>query len=339
MLSSGIGFWWFSFVYLEFSGLSVTLFEIAHDVQYMAITWLYNCRRVTSNSDVDGFMRFVFRRGMVFLYLGLIVAYGAIGIVPSLVQDGTVFAFFNAFILISTILHYYYDGFIWKVREKSTQAGLGVGEETVSSRAVQVGGLAHLLKWSPLILFIGWLFATDLTDSSLSPEAKGALRRSYEQQLSVSTVLPKGEDEQSWLYEEFDQAQKIAAAVPGDGNAQMRAAIMLANFGRKDEATELLEKLLTRRPSLADGHQMLGEIHLSRGNFDQAALCFQAAIAHARTKRERTNANLKLAEVYLNQKQFELAKAKTQEVLKDNPELKSSINDLRKRKQTFGASQ
>ena len=34
MFGSGIGFWWFSFVYLEFTGLSVTLFEIAHDVQY-----------------------------------------------------------------------------------------------------------------------------------------------------------------------------------------------------------------------------------------------------------------------------------------------------------------
>ena len=119
----------------------------------------------------------------------------------------------------------------------------------------------------------------------------------------------------------------------------MRAAIMLANFGRKDEAADLLEKLLTRRPSLADGHQMLGEIHLSRGNFDQAALCFQTAIAHARTKRERTNANLKLVEVYLNQKQFELAKAIFQEELKDNPKLESSINALRKGKQNVGTAQ
>lgn len=341
MLSSGIGFWWFSFVYVQFSGLSVTLFEVAHDVQYMAITWLYNCRRVKSNPEFDGFMRFVFRRGMVLLYLGLIAAYGAIGIVPSLVQDGTVFAFINAFILISTILHYYYDGFIWKVREKSTQAALGVGDAAVASRAAQmrVGGFAHFLKWSPIILFIAWLFVTDLTDPSLSPKAKEDLKQLYEQQLLPSTALPAREDQQSWLYAEFDRAQKIAAAVPGDQEAQMRAAIMLANFGRNDEATETLEKLVERRPSLATAHQLLGEIHLHRGNFDQAVRSLQIAFSHARSKKERTNANLKLGEVYLNQGQIELAKAKFQEALLDNPKLESSIDALRKGIRTGGAPQ
>ncbi len=331
MLASGIGFWWFSFVYVEFSGLSVTLYEIAHDVQYMAITWLYNCRRVNSSPEFDGFMRFVFRRGMVLLYVGLIAAYGALGLVPSLVQDGIVFSFFNAFILISTILHYYYDGFIWKVREKSTQAGLGVSNAASPSRARQVPGLAHFLKWSPVMLFVGWLFVTDLTDPSLMPEAKAELKRLYEQQLANSTALPKAESQQSWLYTEFEQAQKIAAAVPGDQNSQLRAAIMLANFGRNDEATDVLEKLVKRHPSSAAGYQILGEIQLGRGNFDQAAQSLEASLANSKTKKDRTNANLKLCELYLNQKEFELAKSKFDEVLEDNPKLESSISALRKK--------
>jgi TolA-binding protein len=84
---------------------------------------------------------------------------------------------------------------------------------------------------------------------------------------------------------------------------------------------------------------MLGEIHLSRGNFGQAAACLQTAVSHARTKRGRTNANLKLVEAYLYQKEFELAKALIQEVLKDNPKLESAITALRRKRETVGASQ
>ncbi|HTI50597.1 MAG TPA: tetratricopeptide repeat protein [Planctomycetaceae bacterium] len=341
MLSSGIGFWWFSFVYVEFSGLSVTLYEVAHDVQYMAITWLYNCRRVKSSPEFDGFMRFVFRRGMALLYMGLIAAYGAIGLLPRLVENGALIAFFNAFILISTILHYYYDGFIWKVREQSTQAGLGVGGQAGSSRTAQAEcrGLAHLLKWSPLILLVGWLFVTDFTDPTLSPEEKEGLRRRYEQQLSGSAALPDGDEQKSWLYSEFDQALKIAQVVPGDRNAQMRAAIMLTNFGRPEEAASSMERLLDRQPALAEGHQLLGEIQLHRGNFDRAAASFQSAVALAKSRKERTNANLKLAEAYLNLKQFELAKAIFQEAVRDNPQLESLVDSLRKKNQRLGAPQ
>ncbi|WP_010583992.1 tetratricopeptide repeat protein [Schlesneria paludicola] len=332
MLASGIGFWWFSFVYLQFSGLSVTLYEIAHDVQYMAITWLYNCRRVKSNPEFDGFMRFVFRRGMALLYLGLIAGYGALGLVPTLVQDGSVFAFFNAFILISTILHYYYDGFIWKVREKSTQTSLGVAEADRPPRPTLAGpgGFAHLMKWSPAILFVGWLFVTDLTDPSLSAETKKNLTQQYEQQLSNSTALPKSEDEQSWLYTEFVQAQNIAASVPDDESAQMRAAFMLANFGQNEEATKLLERLVQRQPSSADGHQLLGEVYVHRGSFGQAIQSFEAALSFAKTKKQRTNANLKLGEIYLVQKDSDRAKAHFQAAVNESPQIQSVLKSLRK---------
>src|SRR5262249_52746740 len=146
--------------------LGVALFEICHDVQYLAIVWLYNRRRVNSNPQVGRFMSYVFRRGMVLLYLGLIVAYGAVGLIPALVENGTVAAFFTGILGTSTILHYYYDGFIWKVREKSTQAGLGLndGAAPLPARQLTVGSVAHLLKWSPLVVVVGWLFAIDLVE-------------------------------------------------------------------------------------------------------------------------------------------------------------------------------
>ena len=50
------------------------------------------------------------------------------------------------------------------------------------------------------------------------------------------------------------------------------------------------------------------------------------ALSHATTELERSIGNLKLGEVYLKQKQFELAKAKFQEAVKHNPELESSVD-------------
>ena len=83
LLASGIGFWWFAMVFVENPILGVAFFEIFHDVQYLAIVWLYNCRRVNATSDLGGFMKFLFRRGpgMLSLYVGLVFVYGIYGFV------------------------------------------------------------------------------------------------------------------------------------------------------------------------------------------------------------------------------------------------------------------
>ena len=77
----GIGFWWFAMVMVDDIMLGIALFEIFHDVQYLAIVWLYNSRRANSNPGIGGFMKFVFGRGhaMLMLYVGLVLAYGGMG--------------------------------------------------------------------------------------------------------------------------------------------------------------------------------------------------------------------------------------------------------------------
>jgi tetratricopeptide (TPR) repeat protein len=332
LLASGIGTWWFSVVYVENVIVGVALFEICHDIQYLAIVWLYNCRRVNSDPRIGRFMACVFRRGMALLYLGLIAAYGAIGLVPALVQDGTLITMFNGILGTSTILHYYYDGFIWKVREKSTQASLGLesGATSLGIGQTTVGGLAHVLKWCPLILAAGWLFATDFLEPSLAQTRKDELEKRFTQSLIGNARLPASDEERSWLYTQFERAQIIAASVPGDRTAQLRAAIMLANFGRNDEAVELLEKLLEQHPTFSDGYAILGGINLYRGNLDRASTCFNTALSHAATDTERTAVNLKLGEVYLYQHDRAAADARFEAVLRDNPKLEASIDALRK---------
>jgi hypothetical protein len=331
MLTSGIGMWWYSQLAVDNLLLGVALFDICHDVQYLAIVWLFNCRRVHSNPKLGGFMRYVFRRGMVLLYLGLICAYGAIAFLGPLVLDGTVSRVFYGVLFTSTILHYYYDGFIWKVREATNQAGLGLNQfgTATGMRYAVSPETVHLLKWSPVILGLGLLFATDFLDPSLTIARKEDLNRLYAKSLMGNPVLPASEEEQSWLYAQFEQAQNIAAAVPDDRSAQVRAAILLANFGRNDEAVELLEKLLRRRPDLFDPLLALGGIHLYRGNYDQAASRLQSALSVANTPLERSLANLKLGELYLYRKDPASAEAKFSAALQDDPRSAASIAALR----------
>jgi tetratricopeptide (TPR) repeat protein len=300
-------------------------------VQYLAIVWLYNCRRVNSNADLNGFMRYLFRRGMVLLYLGLITAYGAIGLVGPLVSNGTISNFFYGVLFTSTILHYYYDGFIWKVREPVNQASLGLTQSTAAfSRWTAIGNRVHSLKWGAAIVVLGLVFATDFLNPPLSTSRKEELGRTYTQTLVSRPSLPEKDEEVSWLYTRFKAAQDIAAAVPDDRQAQMQAAVMLANFGQNEEAVQRLEKLLQQHPDQRDAHIALGDIHYYRGNLDQASVQYQSALSQARTGQERSTMNLRLGEIDLHQQDFAAAKAKFQAALRDDPRLAASVEALEK---------
>ena len=333
MLASGIGTWWFAMCFVDELILGIALFDICHDVQYNAIVWMYNRRLVSSSSRLSGFMKYLFRRGAVLLYLGLITAYGALGIVAPLVADGTVSSFFYGVIFTSTILHYYYDGFIWKVRDRTNQANLGLAPVSNSpvGRLQAAGLYAHALKWSPAILVLALLFASDFMDPPLTTTHKRELERSYTQTLVGKPVLPKKTEEISWLYTQFEAAQVIAATVPDDRGAQLQAAVMLANFGRNDEAVDRLEELLQQHPNYRDAHIALGDIHCYRGNLDQASDSYRSALAKSGTGQERSAMNLKLGEIDLLREDYAAAKVKFDEALQDDPALGASVEALQSR--------
>jgi tetratricopeptide (TPR) repeat protein len=290
------------------------LFEICHDVQYLAIVWLYNCRRVKTTPDLGAFMKFLFRRGpgMLSLYVGLVFAYGLYGFAHGRsTHDDALQRTLMGIGWASTVLHYYYDGFIWKVREKSTRVGLGLSAGDAPTRNPRFGGgeWIHLLKCAPLLVVVGWLAFGEVSESTFAPQDEAT--------------------RESTLVAQFEREQNIAAAVPDNLGAQSRAAASLAKYGWQQEALDLLENVVERHPTFADGYLMLGHLHLQRGELDKAADCFEATCANTKTKDERVLANHKVGEVYLQQKQFELAKAKFRAALQEDPGYEPSQKALR----------
>lgn len=291
MLISGIGFWWYAMVFIDNILLGIALFEIFHDVQYLAIVWLYNCRRVNTAPQLGSFMRFVFRRapGMAWLYVGLVLAYGLIGIAARPLENQALKEALNGLVWASTLLHFYYDGFIWKVRETAIRSGLGLGSQPQTSRLDRPrwGEFGHLLKWSPLVVLLVWLTTAELVGSTLPSNA---------------------EEKRAWpILTQFERVQNIAAAVPGDLRAQRRAAITLANLDRQPEAIRLLNDLLARRPEYGEGFRVLGEIYASRGELRQAVHCYRQAIPLLSSKPERTELHHQLGELLVQVRDPEAA--------------------------------
>jgi tetratricopeptide (TPR) repeat protein len=331
MLMSGIGTWSLAMTFVDELILAVALSDICHDLQYNAIVWMYNCRLARSDSQPDGFIKFLFRRRMVLVYAGLITAYGALGLLAPLVESKAISDIAYGFIFTSTILHYYYDGFIWKVRETDTQANLGLSQNTATLRSIKLGNYTHLLKWSPAIVVFGGLLFLDFVDPPLTTARKQEIEQKYSEGLMGKTALPETDEEISWLYTRFETVQQIAKSVPDDRKAQLRSAIMLANFGRNDEAVDALNKLLQQHPDYYDAHMILGEIHFYRAEFDRSSAHLLAALSTAETRQQRAIANSRLGEIDLEKNDTVSAKARFEAAAKDDPEAGSSIERLKKR--------
>src|SRR5947199_7214583 len=151
LLATTIAFWWYCNNGVTNILAGIALFEVFHDVQYLSLVWIYNRKRVESDRSISGFMRFVFRRSgsLVGLYIGLIFAYGALGYYKSTIGIDVVKRILTGVVTASALLHFYYDGFIWKVREKSTRQSLGIagGTADVSLGGFLPGWALHGATW------------------------------------------------------------------------------------------------------------------------------------------------------------------------------------------------
>ncbi len=282
ILASGIGFWWFCMVGIENLVLGIAMFEVFHDVQYLALVWLFNRRRVQVNTRVGNVLRFLFRGSvwMILLYIGLIFGYGTIKLASVLADHEIVKTTLMGIVWASTILHFYFDGFIWKVREASTRAGLGlVNAQPAAVRAHPLREMnsLHLLKWSPLVGLVCWLVIQELSGSMLSSSEK------------VERLWP----------EEFYQAMylNLAEAAPGDLHVQRLAAVTLVKQGEHSEAIARLTEILRQHPEDSQSHRLLGELYLRLGRFDESLKSLQSAASSARSDSDRASAHFRLGQL------------------------------------------
>src|SRR6184192_2555148 len=236
LLITSISFWWYCNNIVASVLVGVALFEVFHDVQYLSLVWIYNRKRVETDSSIGGFMRFVFRRSgaLIGVYVGLVLAYGGLSLSKSYVGIEAVKRILTGVVTASALLHFYYDGFIWKVREKSTRQSLGIsgGTADVSLGGLLPGWALHGAKWvAVFVIPLGMLWFAEVRS------AQGKL----------------------------DRLASIVADLPGGARAHVNYATALQEAGRLDEATEEFSTALRLNPGSAKAHVNLAGVLIGKG--------------------------------------------------------------------------
>jgi len=249
LLITTISFWWYCNNGVINILAGIALFEVFHDVQYLSLVWIYNRNRVEKDRNIGGFMRFVFRRSgsLIGLYIGLVLAYGSFGYLSDLVGIDTLKRALMGIVAASGLLHFYYDGFIWKVRERSTRESLGItgGTVDISASSLFPTWLLHGAKWVaifvvPLTAF--WFWQTRGT----APD----------------------DVRQSW----------IVADLPVGAGQHFHYAEALAKAGRAEDAEKEYQLALGFDPNDEKTHYAFGQLLVAQDKIEPALTQFEEAL-------------------------------------------------------------
>jgi len=298
LLASSIGFWWYCNNGVQNILVGIALFEVFHDTQYLSIVWIYNRTRVERDKNIGGFMRFVFRRSgsLLGVYVGLVLAYGAIGLLTSGVSADSIRYTLVGLVTASALLHFYYDGFIWKVRETETRSTLGISSAGLTDIAGPVRRwppwAAHAVRWAALIIPFGALCATQL----------------------LGRVVPP-----------LERYGKVVEVLPQDAKAHLNYGRALQEAGRIEEALGQYDEALARDSSLAEAEFLSGLGWSDLDELDKATTHYERALA-LDPKSAKTEVNL--ANVLKRNRNAVEARRHYERSLELNPELELAHKNL-----------
>jgi Flp pilus assembly protein TadD len=259
-------FWWYCGRLSTNLLVGVAMFEIFHAVQYNAIVWIYNRRLLERAGERFGPLGFLFRDRLTMLgvYLGLIAAYSSIRFFTAQPDDrmfsgdlANAHQWLVAWFVASSMLHFYYDGFIWKVSERQTRENLV--DAPLESPGVErfVSGMVHAGKWGTLLAIAAFLALAER-----EYQGEGGAKRQTEER------------------------RALAALAPDVPEALMLASQEALAEGRWADAMPMLERLVAVRPGRWEHHCDLGECLSKLGEPERAAVELQRAIALAPTEAE-----------------------------------------------------
>ncbi len=326
---------YYAYIALEDIILGYAIVALAHDIQYFAIVWIYNNGVLKRSRELGAsFFRFLFTDGrfrLILLYVALILAYGGIEAIGRVTGSRAIYDVVKVIIVTSAFMHYYYDGFIWKVRKKEFRRNLveeraGVGDEAgngmrwwhglrppdgqkshwagwpfflgfggrSSRRSIEYATELgrQLLYFGVPVLFLAWT-DTAYTISDVSV-------RDYLAQLTPS--MAKSHDDLGVSFTRVGELDRAIAAHlkaievdAGYARAHTHLGIAYSLKGDRERAIGLHQRAIEIDPELPQAHYNLGVDYFGLGQLAEARAAFAQAIV---IDEHYSRAYLALSEVY-----------------------------------------
>ncbi|MCB9882598.1 MAG: hypothetical protein H6834_12480 [Planctomycetes bacterium] len=248
--------------------LGIAVFEILHDVQYLAIVWAFNRTRVAKGVRTGLVTRLMFG-GTAFgvaVYLALIASYGALGPLSKTIESESFRNAVLGLLVASQLLHFYYDGFIWKMREGTTRQALGIAghdEGTPGVRSWTAGLTTHGAKWAVGFIPVLWILSVEDREGSANVPA---LRSALELAVDDPDALRK-----------FGLELRDRGDHPSALNALRRAAVLRSDDQEvRDDLARLLAELgqdaLVQRDDVVRATEWIREARVQQPRIHEALL-------------------------------------------------------------------
>ncbi len=295
--------------------IGIAMFEIFHAVQYYAIVWIYNRRLFNRAGDRFGPLGFLFsdRWTMLGLYLAAIGAYSSIRFFTvdanAYIFSGTnenAYQWLVALFVTSSFLHFYFDGFIWKVSERKTQDNLTDKPIDAAPAMLKVPSFVHAGKWAVLLTIVAALLLAEKrrlgdTDSddfrrlaalaALTPELPEC------HALLSRDALSHGDAATAVVF-----AEKALKLRPGSHTAHADLGLAYLLSGRLTDAQRQFEAAVAIAPDQWAHHCDLGMVLAKLGDAERAEVELQAAVHLGPGQAEALE---QLAQFYLEQNRTE----------------------------------
>jgi len=281
LLFASCGFWWYTTVAVRHMLVGIALWEICHDVQYLTIVWVFNRGRVARDPGVGAFTRFLFRGSpaLVGAYLGLVIGYGALGWFGVRDHGAAWNGVLEGLLVASGLLHFYFDGFIWKLRDRATGSPLGLRRDASLATWHDATWLRHATAWSLVVIPVVALAAVQSRGVASVAERLDAV-------LAVVPAFTDGYEKRGLVRtragelvaaeRDFEQALQLQ---PDHLDAQIDLLLLRARRAERLEAKlALTREALALREDDPRTHQLLA-VRLDRaGQSDAAIVHYRAAL-------------------------------------------------------------
>jgi len=287
--------------------IGIAMFEIYHAVQYNAIVWIYNRRLLEKAGERFGPLGFLFRdrTTMLGVYLAAIAAYSSIRFFTAHAGDRMFSGdvddarqWLIAAFVTSSFLHFYYDGFIWKVSERKTQDNLI--DVPAPSFERFVPSFIHAGKWATLLAIAAMLVGSERMYAS------GGARRQ-----AMLVALTK-------LTPNVPEAQAIAIQLNDvDADAHYQQGLAALQRGDASAALGPLRTATKLDPQHFLAHLQLGDAYLALHQPAAAADIYRQALA---LEPDVPEARIALAEALLKSNRPDQAEQTLREGLARSPD-------------------